>query len=111
MTDLSASVCEPCKEGAPLISQEELDALKPKIPEWSVIEVDGVKQLQRVFVFQNFVHALTFANKVGDIAEEHEHHPAILVEWGKATVTWWTHKINGLHKNDVIMAAKTDELY
>jgi 4a-hydroxytetrahydrobiopterin dehydratase len=62
-------------------------------------------------VYKNFVEALHFTNKVGELAETEGHHPSLLTEWGKVTVTWWTHKINGLHRNDFIMAAKTDELY
>ena len=62
-------------------------------------------------MFGNFVDALAFTNRVGQIAEEEDHHPALLTEWGKVTVSWWTHKIRGLHRNDLIMGAKTDELY
>ena len=81
-----------------------------QIPDWEIIVIDGIKQLRRTFTFNNFVDALSFTNKVGAIAEEEGHHPAILTEWGKLTVTWWTHKIKGLHVNDFIMAAKTDKL-
>jgi len=68
-------------------------------------------QLSREFGFRNFAEAIAFSNRVGDIAEDEGHHPAILTEWGKVTVTWWTHKIGGLHKNDLIMAARTDKVY
>ena len=68
----------------------------------------GILQLERVFTFSDFAQALAFTNKVGALAEEAGHHPAILTEWGKVTVTWWTHKIGGLHRNDFIMAARTD---
>ena len=71
----------------------------------------GLKRLERSFDFQDFAEALAFTNRVGQIAEEEGHHPDILTEWGKVTVSWWTHKIGGLHKNDFIMAAKTDSLY
>ncbi len=110
MSELSSGQCEPCRVGAPLLTDEELAGLSSQIPDWNVIEVDGVKQISRQYAFNNFVAAMAFANKVGEIAEQEGHHPALLVEWGKATVTWWTHKINGLHRNDIIMAAKTDEL-
>ena len=66
---------------------------------------------QQEFKFKNFVQALEFTNQVGRLAEEECHHPALLTEWGRVTVTWWTHKIKGLHRNDFVMAAKTDELY
>ena len=83
----------------------------PGIPDWNVIVVDGVMQLSREFGFSNFAQAMAFSNRVGDIAEAVNHHPAILTEWGRVTVTWWSHKIRGLHKNDLIMAARTDEVY
>jgi 4a-hydroxytetrahydrobiopterin dehydratase len=74
------------------------------------VEKDGIKRLERSFLFDDFAQALAFTNKVGQIAEEEGHHPDILTEWGRVTVSWWTHKIGGLHKNDFIMAAKTDNL-
>lgn len=74
------------------------------------MEREGVKRLERVFKFKDFTEALKFTDRVGKIAEEEGHHPSILTEWGKVTVTWWTHKLKGLHRNDFIMAAKTDHL-
>ena len=82
-----------------------------EIPDWSVDVVDGVMQLRREFGFGDFVQAMAFTNRVGDIAEQAGHHPAILTEWGRVTVSWWTHKIRGLHRNDQIMAARTDDVY
>jgi 4a-hydroxytetrahydrobiopterin dehydratase len=79
-----------------------------QIPDWEIVDVDGVKQLRRQYKLKNFAEALAFANKVGEIAEEEDHHPAILVEYGKVTLTWYTHKIKGLHVNDFIMAARSD---
>lgn len=110
MSDLSKESCEACRADAPLISDADLKALMPNIPDWSVIVVDGVMRLTREFVFKNFAQAMAFSNRVGDIAEAEGHHPAILTEWGKVTVTWWSHKIKGLHRNDLIMAARTDEV-
>ncbi|HZJ23170.1 MAG TPA: 4a-hydroxytetrahydrobiopterin dehydratase [Anaerolineales bacterium] len=110
MTNLAAGKCVACRAGEPTVTDSEIDTLHPQIPEWQIKEVDGVKRLERVFKFKNFAQALEFTNKVGAIAEEEDHHPMIITEYGKATVTWWTHKIKGLHKNDFIMAAKTDEL-
>ena len=111
MTNLSQQQCESCRADAPKVSDEELKQLMPKIPDWSVIVVDGVMQLSRDFKFRNFEQAMAFSNLVGDLAEAENHHPAILTEWGRVTVTWWTHKIHGLHKNDLILAARTDEVY
>jgi 4a-hydroxytetrahydrobiopterin dehydratase len=88
-----------------------MQQLRPQVPDWQVVEEGGVKRLQREFKFKNFVQALDFTNQVGELAEEEGHHPALLTEWGKVRVTWWTHKIKGLHRNDFVMAAKTDEAY
>lgn len=94
-----------------MVSDEEMARYQQQVPQWSVVERDGIKRLERVFPFKNFVKALAFTNKVGEIAEQEGHHPAILTEWGKVTVMWWTHTVGGLHKNDFIMAARTDQLY
>ncbi len=111
MFDLSKQSCEACRADAPRVSDEDLKLLMPNIPDWQVIVVDGVMQLSREFGFRNFEQAMAFSNRVGEIAETEDHHPAILTEWGKVTVSWWSHKIKGLHKNDLIMAARTDEVY
>jgi 4a-hydroxytetrahydrobiopterin dehydratase len=111
MQELSKQGCEACRADAPKISDEDLRALMPQIPDWSVIVVDDVMQLSREFGFKNFAQAMAFSNRVGEIAEAVDHHPSILTEWGRVTVTWWSHKIGGLHKNDLIMAARTDEAY
>jgi 4a-hydroxytetrahydrobiopterin dehydratase len=82
-----------------------------QIPDWAMIEVNGIKQLQRVFTFNNFADALAFTNKVGALAEFAGHHPALLTEWGRVTVTWWTHSASGVGSKDYSMAAQTDKLY
>jgi 4a-hydroxytetrahydrobiopterin dehydratase len=84
--------------------------MHPQVPGWMIKEVDGMQRLEREIKFRNFAEALEFTNRVGAIAEEENHHPLIVTEWGKVTVQWWTHKIGGLHKNDFIMASKTDQL-
>ncbi len=111
MNDLSKEKCEACHADAPRISDADLKDLMPGIPDWGVVVVDDIMRMSREFSFKNFEQAIAFSNRVGDIAEAAGHHPAILTEWGKVTVTWWTHKIRGLHKNDLIMAARTDEVY
>ncbi|MEX1222157.1 MAG: 4a-hydroxytetrahydrobiopterin dehydratase [Idiomarina sp.] len=103
--------CEACTADAPQVSDAELKELVREIPEWSAVVRDGVMQLERAFKFKNFKQAIAFTNKVGEIAEEEQHHPTLTTEWGKVTVTWWTHAINGLHKNDFIMAARTDSVF
>ena len=110
MTTLSQASCEACRIGAPTVSDNEAKELLQQIPEWTLIEIDGIKQLQRQYKFKNFVLAMAFANELAEISEAEGHHPGILVEWGKVTVTWWSHSIKGLHRNDFVMAAKTDSL-
>ncbi|RMF88047.1 MAG: 4a-hydroxytetrahydrobiopterin dehydratase, partial [Nitrospirae bacterium] len=111
MDDLAAAKCTACQVGAPKVTEEERAELSPLIPHWHTETVDGVERLVRRFEFPDFAEALAFTNRVGAIAEEEGHHPALLTEYGSVTVSWWTHKIGGLHRNDFIMAAKTDRLY
>ena len=93
------------------MSDAEIRQMHPEVPDWQVVERDGIKRLERIFRFDDFGSALAFTNRVGEIAEAQGHHPALLTEWGRVTVAWWTHKIKGLHRNDFIMAAKSNELY
>ena len=111
MDELAKGRCEACRVGAPRVTAEERRLLHPEVPDWTVVERDAIERLERTFTFPNFVDALRFTNQVGAVAEEEGHHPALLTEWGSVTVTWWTHKIRGLHRNDFIMAAKTDDLF
>ncbi|UCH58648.1 MAG: 4a-hydroxytetrahydrobiopterin dehydratase [Anaerolineales bacterium] len=111
MEDLSRQVCKPCRAGEPLLDDQEISRLLTQVPAWEIKEIDGIKRLRRVYKFKNFAQALDFTNRVGEIAEAEDHHPALLTEWGRVTVTWWTHAIKGLHKNDFIMAARSDKIY
>ena len=108
MSDLKNQRCEACRAHAPKVSDAELAELIRQIPDWTPVVRDGVMQLERVFKFKNFKQALAFTNQVAEIAEEEFHHPTLITEWGQVTVVWWTHAIQGLHKNDFIMAARTD---
>ncbi|PMR68193.1 4a-hydroxytetrahydrobiopterin dehydratase [Halomonas heilongjiangensis] len=110
MSQLSDQQCEACSWDAPRVTEAEIEQYKTQIPEWQIVERDGIMQLERVFKFRNFKQALDFTNRVGEIAEGAGHHPALLTEWGKVTVTWWSHEMKGLHKNDFILAARTDEV-
>ena len=94
-----------------MASSEEIETLRLQVPSWDVLSSEGVGKLERVFDFNDFTQALDFTNNVGKLAEKENHHPAILTEWGKVTVTWWTLKIGGLHHNDFVAAAKTDQLF
>ena len=111
MSALSEMRCTACRGDEPTLTDAYIAQMHPQVPEWQVVEREGIKRLERVFGFRNFAQALAFTNIVGEQAEEEGHHPALLTEWGKVTVTWWTHKIGGLHQNDFIMAARTDELF
>ena len=111
MATLAEMKCVACRADAPRVTDAEIDELMPQIPDWELLEIDGVKRLRRVFRFGDFAEALRFTNAVGELAETEGHHPSLLTEWGRTTVTWWTHKIKGLHRNDFVMAAKTDVAY
>jgi 4a-hydroxytetrahydrobiopterin dehydratase len=110
MSEFVGMKCDACRAGAPPATTEDIGAFLANHPEWEQIEVEAIPQLRRVFTFGNFVDALAFTNMVGKIAEEEGHHPALLTEWGRVTVRWWTHKIRNIHVNDLIMGAKTDAL-
>jgi len=111
MTALSQLKCVACRGGDPKLTDSEIMDLREQIHDWQLKEIDGVLHLEKVFKFKDFVAALAFTNKIGAIAEEENHHPLIVLEWGRVTIQWWTHVVKGLHKNDFIMAAKTDELF
>jgi 4a-hydroxytetrahydrobiopterin dehydratase len=111
LNTLARMKCVACRSGEPTVAEAEIAGYVPLIPDWKIVESSGVRRLERVFAVKDFVQALAFTNQVGELAEAEGHHPAILTEWGRVTVTWWTHKINGLHRNDFIMAAKTDSVY
>ena len=107
MSELSSKTCVPCRGGVPPLAGQELQNLAGQVPEWKVIQGHHIT---RTFSFPDFRQALNFVNKVGEIAESQGHHPDILLAWGKAEVTTWTHKIDGLSESDFILAAKIDEL-
>lgn len=110
MADLSEQKCVPCSGGSSKLSDEEIKEYQAQVPNWEVKEQDGEKRLEKVYKFSNFMNGLAFTQKVGEEAENQGHHPALLTEWGKVTVTWWTHDVGGLHPNDFVMAAKTDKI-
>lgn len=110
MDDLAARQCVACRADAPHATEDEKRHFMLQLPQWQIVHVEGMDRLTRSFTFKNFADALAFSNEVGRIAEQEGHHPALLTEWGRVTVTWWTHKIRGLHVNDFVMAARTDAL-
>lgn len=110
MENLGALKCEVCKVGVLPVTEAQIGEFKLKIPEWNIIEENNIKKLVREFRFNNFKETLVLVNEIGKLAEEQEHHPKMFVEYNRLTVWWWTHKIKGLHRNDFIMAAKTDNI-
>jgi 4a-hydroxytetrahydrobiopterin dehydratase len=111
MHDLKNQQCIACMPDSPMLTTVEMADLVKQLPDWEIIEINGVKRLVREFKFRDFIEALAFTNSVAEIAESEGHHPAILTEWGSVEVSWWSHKIKGLHQNDFVMAAKTDAIY
>jgi 4a-hydroxytetrahydrobiopterin dehydratase len=110
MNELTRMKCVACRGGDPQLTDSEIRELHSKIPGWQLIEVDGVKRLQRIFEFKTYAQSLEFTNKIAAMAEEEDHHPLIILEWGRVSIQWWTHVVHGLHMNDFIMAARTDSL-
>lgn len=110
-THLTQFTCVPCRGDEPTLTQEQIENYLPQVPEWTVVTEKDIARLRRRFSFPDFAAALAFTQRVGELAEQQGHHPLLRTEWGAVTVTWWTHKIKGLHQNDFIMAAKTDALY
>ena len=90
MRELVGQTCEACRVGSPPATEAEIAEYSEQIPEWAIVERDGIPTLERVFPFRNFAAALEFTNRVGELAEQQGHHPALLTEWGRVTVTWWT---------------------
>jgi len=111
MNELAQLHCSPVTAATPRLEDPDISQYQAKLPDWKIYDKEGEPRLGKAFKFKDFDQAVAFTNRVAEIANEEDHHPAILTEWGSVTVTWWTHKIKGLHQNDFIMAAKTDLLY
>lgn len=109
MNDLSSQSCEACQIDAPKVPQDQIQILLSEINGWILIE-EPINKIQKIFSFKSYKDSVDFSNKVASLADDEDHHPQIVLEWGKVTVIWWSHKIEGLHKNDFICAAKTDKL-
>ena len=100
-----------CRRDSPPVTVQEVADLSPQVTQWELVNDDGIRKLDRVFQFPDFRQALTFTSQLGELAEEEGHHPRLVTEWGQVQVTWWTHKIRDLHRNDFIMAAKSDRVF
>ena len=95
MRTLSGERCVACRRDSPRVTEAEIVELRHEVPDWQLVERDRIARLERAFHFPSFADALAFTNRVGALAEKEGHHPALLTEWGRVTVTWWTHKIRG----------------
>ena len=102
--------CTPCTSKTPQLSKIKISKLLEEVPQYELINIDDIKRISKTYHFKNFKQALAFTNALALIAEEENHHPQIVLEWGKVQVTWWTHAIKGLDTNDFIMALKTEQL-
>ena len=111
MTGLNNEKCEACRRDSPSVSEAEITELKPEVPDWELTQENGIPKLDRLFKFKDFQQALDFTNQLGALAEDQGHHPRLITEWGRVQVTWWTHKIRNLHRNDFVMAAKSDQVF
>ncbi len=111
MTSLASEHCAPSQNGDQPLTAQEIEGLLPQLPGWKLVTDESGDRLERDYQFGNFMEALAFTKRLGRLAERAQHHPSILTEWGHARVTWTTHKIHGLHRNDFIMAARTDRLF
>ena len=109
--NLSENKCEACSIDARVLTEQEINKFLSQIPSWTVHEEEGIKRLICSFAFPNYKNSVNFTNLVAKLAEEEDHHPEIVLEWGNVTVSWWSHKIKGLHTNDFICASKTDDLF
>ena len=108
MSELAQKQCVPCRGGVPPLTGAELQALQAQLgTDWQVI---NEHHLEREYRFDDFRQALDFTVRVGEMAEEQDHHPDIFLAWGKVKLTIWTHKIDGLTESDFVFAAKADSL-
>ncbi len=111
MPTLNEQHLETCRKDTRSMNAEQAGALLLEIPDWEIRKRNGTMRLQRNYRFKNFADALDFSIRIGNLAEQADHHPTMITEWGQVTLTWWTHGIRGLHRNDFIMAARCDRAY
>jgi len=111
MNELVQMHCSPINSNSIQLTELERNQMLKKLSGWVINKKDDELRLEKQFMFKDFNQAVNFTNLVAQVANKEDHHPAILTEWAKVTVTWWTHKIKGLHMNDFIMAAKTDQVF
>ena len=110
MNTLADEKIQLSKKGDPALDNQAITDLLAQLPGWELVVENGVEKIQRQYKFRDYLMILDLGHKIGMIGEQVNHHPVMLTEWGRLTVTWWTHVIGGLHRNDFIMAAKCDRV-
>ena len=109
MTQLAEKQCIPCQGDVPPLKGDELEKLHDELGhDWELVDEHHLK---RLYEFDDFRQALDFTNRVGEMAEEEDHHPEIYLTWGEVELKVYTHKIDGLTESDFVWAAKADKLY
>ena len=108
MSSLIQKKCTACELGAPLVPNKKQNDLLKDLEGW-LIDRSDISKLSKTFRFSNYVSTLNFVNLIAELSEDH--HPKITIEWGKVSLEWWSHKIKGLHMNDFICAAKSDQIF
>jgi 4a-hydroxytetrahydrobiopterin dehydratase len=110
MSTLLEKKCTACELGAPLVLEKDQPELLKDLDGW-LVDKSNISKLVKIFKFSNYLQTLNFVNLIADLAESEDHHPKVTFEWGTVCLEWWSHKIEGLHMNDFICAAKSDEIY
>ena len=112
MNELHQESCVPIRQGkAQALTDEALKSLLEELPAWLLEHRDSTTVITRIYLFKRYIDALRFVQNLGEQAQAEDHHPVMVVEWGRVGVTWWTHTLNGVHRNDAIMAARSDQIY
>jgi len=111
MTNLLEENCIRVAKGSPALTPSAIQTLMGELTGWQIIDREGTQCLEKSFKFTNFNNALSFTNRIGQLSEDQDHHPVIMTEWGRVTLTWWTHAVHGLHRNDFIMATHSDAIF
>jgi 4a-hydroxytetrahydrobiopterin dehydratase len=108
--DLRQLTCVPCQGKAIPVDSDQYNVLLPQLPGWQIAERDEVSMLTKTYDFKHYCQCLELVQRIGELAETHDHHPEMTISWGKVQVSWWTHTVQGLHINDFVLAAGTDEI-
>jgi 4a-hydroxytetrahydrobiopterin dehydratase len=111
MAVLAEMKCTVCQAGDTPLDKFEITQYRDQVPDWEIVREDEIDKIKRTYKLKDFASALSFTQALGALAEQEDHHPVIKLQWGRVTVAWWTHEIRGLHPNDFIMAARSDEAY